>query len=84
MVKWKQIETKPFTKRWIARFQLVSVSPLMGYDFHTFVTESREWCTEQFGPDHHGHPEKYRWHMDRFTAHFRYAEDAFAFKMRWC
>lgn len=74
-------------QRWAAKFIIQMDGPLTGTTMaarEAFVQEVFTWCRERFGKDHHGHPEKYRWHLDSHSAHFRHEAEAVEFKMRWC
>jgi hypothetical protein len=89
-VRWEQVGIKPTKRnndRWLARFKFKpDREARTGRDFEersVFVRESKQWCLDNFGKPHESHQTKYRWQMDNWTCHFRYEDDAFAFKMRW-
>jgi hypothetical protein len=88
-MRWTQVDikTKPDgSARWVARFKSTRPLDTSGASLLKFSDDlgaAEDWCVEHFGKGHASHPEKYRWHMDRHAAHFRYPDDAFAFKMKW-
>jgi hypothetical protein len=88
-MRWTQVDIKTKSDgsaRWAARFKCerpVDTTRASLLAFSDSLRDAEAWCRDHFGKGHASHPDKYRWHMDRFAAHFRYPDDAFAFKMRW-
>ncbi|RYE97274.1 MAG: hypothetical protein EOO77_39345 [Oxalobacteraceae bacterium] len=82
----------PRRVRWRYQFHMIDpTSPRrQGFKFPEIklrrrtAEEARQWCVMQFGPGLPDHLTDWRWEKDGTSFQFRYEQDAFVFRLRWC